>query len=302
VKPEVTRMTEGIQRAMERRLRDLPWMTAPTKRAALEKLAAMRNKIGYPARWRDYGKLAVDRRDFAGNVERALRFETARQLAKIGRPVDRDEWSMTPPTVNAYYDEHMNDINFPAGVLLPPLYDPRMDAAPGYGNTGGTIGHELTHGFDDEGRQFDAQGNLRDWWTPADARAFEERASCIVAQYGEYPVVGDVKVNSRLTIGEDVADLGGTILAYLAWKEATRGERLEAKDGLTPEQRFFVGYAQWACEDEREESKRVRAVTNPHSPGVWRVNGVVANLPEFREAFQCKPGQPMAREVPCRVW
>jgi putative endopeptidase len=302
VKPEVTRMTEGIQRAMERRLRDLPWMTEPTKRAALEKLAAVRNKIGYPARWRDYGKLAVDRRDFAGNVERALRFETARQLAKIGRPVDRDEWSMTPPTVNAYYDEHMNDINFPAGVLLPPLYDPRMDAAPGYGNTGGTIGHELTHGFDDEGRQFDAWGNLRDWWTPADARAFEERASCVVAQYGEYPVVGDVKVNSRLTIGEDVADLGGTILAYLAWKEATRGERLEAKDGLTPEQRFFVGYAQWACEDEREESKRVRAVTNPHSPGVWRVNGVVANLPEFREAFQCKAGQPMAREVPCRVW
>jgi putative endopeptidase len=302
VKPEVTRMTEAIQRAMERRIRELPWMTEPTKRAALEKLAAMRNKIGYPARWRDYGKLAIDRRDFAGDVERALRFETARQLAKIGRPVDRDEWSMTPPTVNAYYDPRMNDMNFPAGVLLPPLYDPRMDAAPGYGNTGGTIGHELTHGFDDEGRQFDARGNLRDWWTPADARAFDERASCVVAQYGEYPVVGDVKVNSRLTLGEDVADLGGTILAWLAWREATRGEPLEARDGLNPEQRFFVGYAQWACEDEREESKRVRAVTNPHSPGLWRVNGVVANLPEFREAFGCKAGQPMAREVPCRVW
>jgi putative endopeptidase len=302
VKGEVTLMTERIQRAMERRIRELPWMTDATKRAALEKLAAMRNKIGYPARWRDYGKLAVVRGDFAGNVDRGLRFETARQLAKIGRPVDRDEWGMTAPTVNAYYNAQMNDMNFPAGVLLPPLYDPRLDAAPGYGNTGGTIGHELTHGFDDEGRQFDAKGNLRDWWTPADARAFEKQASCVVAQYAEYPVVDDLKVNSRLTLGEDVADLGGTVLAYLAWKEATSSEHLAPRDGLTPEQRFFVGYAQWACENERDESKRVNAVTNPHSPGLWRVNGVVANMPEFREAFRCKAGQPMAREAPCRVW
>jgi putative endopeptidase len=302
VKGEVTRMTVRIQGAMGRRIRALPWMTDATKRAALEKLAAMRNKIGYPARWRDYLHLRVARDDFAGDVERASRFEMARQLAKIGKPVDRDEWAMTPPTVNAYYDPRLNDMNFPAGVLLPPLYDPRLDAAPGYGNTGGTIGHELTHGFDDEGRQFDAKGNLRDWWTPADARAFDERASCVVAQYAEYPVVGDVKVNSRLTLGEDVADLGGAVLAWLAWKDATQGERLAPRDGLTPDQRFFVGFAQWACEDEREESKRLNAVTNPHSPGVWRVNGVVANMPEFRDAFSCKDGQPMARATPCRVW
>jgi endothelin-converting enzyme/putative endopeptidase len=262
----------------------------------------MRNKIGYPARWRDYGKLAMVRGDFAGDVARAVRFETARQLGKVGKPVDRDEWDMTPPTVNAYYNARMNDMNFPAGVLLPPLYDPRIDAAPGYGDTGGTIGHELTHGFDDEGRQYDGRGNLRDWWTPEDARAFEKQASCIVEQYAQYPIVDDVKINSRLTLGEDVADLGGLVLAYIAWEDATRGQQLEPRDGLTPPQRFFVGYAQWACENQRDEALRVRAVTNPHSPGVWRVNGLVANMPEFREAFGCKVGQPMARENACRVW
>ena len=196
----------------------------------------------------------------------------------------------------------MNDMNFPAGVLLPPLYDPRMDAAPGYGNTGGTIGHELTHGFDDEGRQFDAAGNLRDWWTPEDARAFEKQAACVVEQYGDYTVVDEVKVNSRLTLGEDVADLGGLVLAYLAWKDATAGEKLAPAVGFSPEQRFFVGYAQWACENVRPQALRVSAVTNPHSPGIWRVNGVVANMPEFRTAFGCKAGQPMAREAACRVW
>jgi putative endopeptidase len=302
VKGQVTAMTQRIERAMERRIRELPWMGEATKKEALRKLAAMRNKIGFPARWRDYSRLTVARGDFAGDVERSLRFETARQLGKIGKPVDRDEWQMTPPTVNAYYNPQMNDMNFPAGVLLPPLYDPRMDAAPGYGNTGGTIGHELTHGFDDEGRQFDAAGNLRDWWTPEDARAFEKRAGCVVEQYGEYTVVDEVKVNSRLTLGEDVADLGGLVLAHLAWKDATAGEKLASIDGLSPEQRFFVGYAHWACENVRPEALRVSAVTNPHSPGIWRVNGVVANMPEFREAFACKPGQPMAREKACRVW
>jgi putative endopeptidase len=302
VKGQVTLMTERIQRAMDLRIREAPWMGEATKKAAREKLAAMRNKIGYPARWRDYSRLAVARGDFAANVDRAVRFETARQLRKIGRPVDRDEWHMTPPTVNAYYDPQMNDMNFPAGVLLPPLYDPRLDAAPGYGNTGGTIGHELTHGFDDEGRQFDAKGNLRDWWTAEDARAFEKQASCVVDQYAQYPVVDDVKVNSRLTLGEDVADLGGLVLAWIAWKDATAGQRLEPRDDLTPEQRFFVGYAQWACENVRDETLRVQAVTNPHSPGVWRVNGVVANMPEFAQAFRCKAGQPMAREKACRVW
>jgi endothelin-converting enzyme/putative endopeptidase len=196
----------------------------------------------------------------------------------------------------------MNDMNFPAGVLMPPLYDWRLDAAPNYGNTGGTIGHELTHGFDDEGRQFDADGNLKDWWTPADAEAFEQRAECVVEQYGAYPIVDELKINSRLTLGEDVADLGGTILAWEAWKKATAGQVLEPKDGLTPEQRFFVGYAQWDCNQQRPELLRIHAATNPHSPGVWRINGVVANMPEFARAFQCKAGQPMVRENVCRIW
>jgi len=193
-------------------------------------------------------------------------------------------------------------MNFPAGVLQPPLFDPKMDDAPNYGNTGGTIGHELTHGFDDEGRQFDAQGNLKDWWTPADAEAFNKRADCVAEQFGQYVVIDDIKINSRLTLGEDVADIGGTLIAYMAWKNATKGQELKPIDGLTPEQRFFVGFAQWACGDERAESKRVHAITDPHSPPEYRINGVVADLPEFREAFACKAGQPMVREKACRVW
>ncbi len=301
-KRDIERMVELIERAMATRIQALDWMSAPTQQRALEKLAAMRNKIGYPDVWRDYGTLAIARGDFFGNVRRAAEFETHRELGKIGKPVDRGEWEMTPPTVNAYYNPSMNDMNFPAGVLLPPLYDPRLDDAPNYGNTGGTIGHELTHGFDDEGRQFDARGNLEDWWAPADAKAFEERAACVADQYAQYSIVDDVKINSRLTLGEDVADLGGTILAWEAWKLATAGEELAPRDGLTPEQRFFVGYAQWACENQRPEQLRLNAATNPHSPGVWRINGSVANMPEFAAAFSCRPGQPMAREKPCRVW
>ena len=302
VKGQVGDMIARVEKAMAARIGEASWMGDATKKAALEKLALMRNKVGYPARWRDYGKLHIARGDFAGNAARSARFETARQLAKVGKPVDRDEWSMTPPTVNAYYDAQKNDMNFPAGVLLPPLWDPRLDLAPGYGNTGGTVGHELTHGFDDEGRQFDGKGNLREWWTPEDAAAFARQASCVVEQYGQYPIVDDVKINSRLTQGEDIADLGGTVLAWLAWQDATRGQALEARDGLTPAQRFFVGYAQWACENETDAAKRVNAVTTAHSPAVWRVNGVVANMPEFREAFACRAGQPMARENACRVW
>ena len=209
---------------------------------------------------------------------------------------------MTPPTVNAYYDPQMNDINFPAGVLQPPLFDPKMDDAPNYGNTGATIGHELTHGFDDEGRQFDAKGNLRDWWNKQDAEQFKTRAACVVNQYAQYTVVDDIKLNSKLTEGEDVADLGGTLLAYIAWKNATRGQTLKPAEGFTPEQRFFIGMAQWACGDERPESKRVSAVTNPHSPLEDRINGVVSNMPEFQKAFSCKAGQPMVRPQACRVW
>jgi putative endopeptidase len=302
LKQKTLTMTNQIEAAMARDIKDLNWMSEPTKQKALEKLHAIVNKIGYPDKWRDYSSVNITPDDFLGNVERATKFEAHRQLNKIGKPVDRTEWDMTPPTVNAYYNPQMNDINFPAGVLQPPLYDPKMDDAPNYGDTGGTIGHELTHGFDDEGRQFDAHGNLKDWWTPQDAKNFNERAECIVDQYAKYTVVDDIKINSKLTEGEDVADLGGLILAWMAWKDQTKGEALQSRDGLTPEQRFFVGYAQWACENNRPEELRVSAMTDPHSPGKYRVNGLMVNMPQFQEAFHCKAGQPMVKENRCRVW
>jgi putative endopeptidase len=302
VKARTVKMVGEIEKAMDADLRQLPWMSASTRTEALRKLHAVANKIGYPERWRDYSAVAVARQDFAGNVSRANVFEARRQLAKIGKPVDRGEWGMTPPTVNAYYDPLKNDINFPAGVLQPPLFDPRLDDAPNYGDTGATIGHELTHAFDDEGRQFDYAGNLRDWWTPKDARAFETRARCIEEQYGRYTIVDDVKINSKLTLGEDVADLGGLLLAWMAWRDATRGQQLAPIDGLTPEQRFFIGYGQSWCGNRRPEDERLRAVTDPHSPPRYRTNGVVANLPEFRQAFGCRTGQPMAPATMCRVW
>jgi putative endopeptidase len=302
VKQRTLAMTKEIQKAMEIDIKQLPWMSDATKRQALEKLHGMVDKIGYPDKWRDYSSVKIARNDFLGNVSHAVEFESMRQIAKIGRTLDRGEWQMTPPTVNAYYDPQMNDINFPAGVLQPPLFDPKMDDAPNYGNTGATIGHELTHGFDDEGRQFDAKGNLHDWWTKKDAAEFEERTKCVSDQYSQYTVVDDVKINGKLTLGEDVADLGGTILAYMAWKDATKGQNLQPIDGFTPDQRFFIGMAQWACGDERQESKRMHAITDPHSPEEYRINGVVSNMPEFSTAFSCKLGQPMVREKACRVW
>ncbi len=295
-------MTKEIEKAMENDLQQLTWMGPETKKQALAKLHGIVNKIGYPDKWRDYSSVNIARGDFLGDVSRSVIFESKRELNKIGKPVDRTEWQMTPPTVNAYYDPQLNDINFPAGVLQPPLFDPKMDDAPNYGNTGSTIGHELTHGFDDEGRQFDAHGNLKDWWTKKDAEEFEQRTACVVNQYGQYKVVDDIKINSKLTEGEDVADLGGTILGYMAWKNATRGKDLKPAGGFSPDQRFFIGLAQWACGDERPESKRVTAVTDPHSPLEYRINGVVSNMPEFAKAFSCKAGQPMVRASACRVW
>ena len=296
-------MTRRIESAMEQEIKALDWMSDPTKQRAIEKLHAVANKIGYPDRWRDYSSVDIKPDDFFGNKIRATVFESNRELAKIGKPVDRGEWGMTPPTVNAYYNPQMNDINFPAGVLQPPLYDPKMDDAPNYGNTGATIGHELTHAFDDEGRQFDGQGNLKDWWTPEDAKKFEERIQCIRDQYAQYTIVDDIKINSKLTSGEDVADLGGTLLAYIAWKDATAGQNLQSIEGFTPDQRFFIGMAQWACENERPENLRVSAITNPHSPGKYRINGVVSNMPEFWKAFNCAPNTPMNRGTKaCKVW
>jgi putative endopeptidase len=301
-KQAALKMVKEIEASMQNEIQALPWMGAATKQQALAKLHGIANKVGYPDQWRDYSALEISRGDEMGNTQRAAWFEFRRQLAKIGKPVDHAEWTMTPPTVNAYYDPQKNDINFPAGILQPPLFSAKSDAAPNYGNTGGTMGHELTHAFDDEGSQFDEKGNLRNWWTEADRKAFEERAKCVVDQYSGYTIVDDIKINGKLTNGEDLADLGGTLLAYLAWKEDTKDQKLDPVDDLTPPQRFFIGYGQSWCTNEREENKRLRATVDPHSPEKYRANGVVSNMPEFREAFHCKAGQPMVRETACRVW
>jgi endothelin-converting enzyme/putative endopeptidase len=301
-KARTVAMTKEIETAMRSEIEGLPWMSPTTKRQALLKLRGVVDKIGYPDNWRDYSSVEIRPGDFLGDVERAAAFESHRDLAKIGKPVDRTEWEMSPPTVNAYYDAQMNDINFPAGVLQPPLFDPKMDDAPNYGNTGATIGHELTHGFDDEGRQFDAKGNLHDWWTKTDAKEFQQRADCVSDEYSQFKVVDDIKINGKLTMGEDVADLGGTLLAYIAWKAANKGKVLQPIDGFTPDQRFFIGMAQWACGSERPENLRANAITDPHSPNEYRVNGVVSNMPEFQTAFSCRLGQPMVREKACKVW
>jgi putative endopeptidase len=295
-------MTEQIESAMQQEIEGLDWMSPDTKAEALRKLHAIRNKIGYPDHWRDYTALDVKPMDYFGNTVRSNHFETAREWNKLGKPVDRDEWGMTPPTVNAYFNPQMNDINFPAGVLQPPLYDPKEDDAPNYGQTGATIGHELTHAFDDEGRQFDDKGNLRDWWTPQDAKGFEQRIDCQRDQYAQFVVVDDIHINSKLTSGEDVADLGGTLLAYIAWKKQTEGQTLTPAEGFTPDQRFWVGMAQWACSNERPENLRVNAATDPHSPAFARINGVVSNIPQFQKAFGCKVGQPMVHTPSCKVW
>jgi putative endopeptidase len=303
LKAKTMRMTAQLEAAMDAEIRDLDWMSAPTKAKALEKLHGVVNKIGYPDRWRDYAGLVIRRDDLLGNIQRGNAFEVRRQLAKIGRPLDRGEWGMTPPTVNAYYDLQMNDINFPAGVLQPPLFDARLDDAPNYGDTGSTIGHELTHGFDDEGRQFDASGTLKNWWTREDADEFEKRTQCLVEQYGQYVVIDDVHVDSRLTLGEDLADLGGMVLALVAWKaEQAVNPPPPLLDGFTPDQRFFIGMAQWACDNTRPEQQRLLAATDPHSPNRYRVNGLVSNFKEFETAFSCKPGQPMAPLSRCKVW
>ncbi len=304
LKQSTLEMVQRIEAAMEQRIRALDWMSPETKRQALVKLHAIRNKIGYPDKWRDYSSVAITRADLLGDVQRLTAFEHRREIAKIGKPVDHSEWGMTPATVNAYYNPQMNDINFPAAVLQPPLYDPKMDDAPNYGDTGGTIGHELTHGFDDEGSQFDAIGNLKNWWTKEDREKFNERTKCVSDQYSTYVVVDNVHINGRLTMGEDVADLGGEILAYVAWQGATKDKNLQPADGLTPEQRFFIGFAQWACANERPEDLRMRAQVDPHSPAKYRINGVVVNMPEFAKAFACKAGQPMVNppEKVCRVW
>jgi endothelin-converting enzyme/putative endopeptidase len=302
-KERMSAMVEALERALERDIEDLPWMTEATKKQAQAKLAAITNKIGYPDKWRDYRAVKVARNDAVGNAERAQAFELRRQLAKIGQPVDRGEWLMTPPTVNAYYMALQNNINFPAGILQPPFFERTMDDAVNFGAVGSVIGHELTHGFDDQGRKFAASGDLADWWTAEDAAEFEKRAQCFVDQYGAYTVAGGaVKLNGKLTLGENTADNGGVRIAYMALMDTLAGKAVPPKDGFTPAQRLFLGWGQIWCQNETEESSKLRAQTDTHSPGRYRVNGVVSNMPEFREAFACAAGSPMVRENACRVW
>jgi putative endopeptidase len=295
-------MVGEIEKAMAADLQSVDWMTPQTKQLAMEKLHGVLNKIGTNDKWRTYSTVHISRDDFFGNTERASHYEVERELSRIGKPVDKKEWDMSQPTVNAYYDPQQNNINFPAGILQPPFYDNQMDDAVNYGAIGSVIGHELTHGFDDEGRQFDAKGNLRDWWTDADAKTFDQRADCIVQQYGSYSPVDDVKLNGKLTLGENTADNGGLRLAYMALMDKLAGKEPPPRDGFTAAQRFFLGWGQVWCQNVRPEAARLRAQTDPHSPGNFRVNGVVSNMPEFQKAFACRTGQAMVRGPACRVW
>jgi putative endopeptidase len=306
-KAKTLQMVEDIEAAMDKDLDQLTWMSADTKVKAKEKLHNMANKIGYPDKWRDYSKLKIEPGDALGNSLRASQFENAYELNKIGKPVDRNEWSMTPPTVNAYYDDSMNDINFPAGILLPAFYDSKASQATNYGHIGAVIGHELTHGFDDEGAKFDAKGNLHDWWTPEDKKQFEAKTDCLVNEYGEFTSVDDIKVNGKLTLGENTADNGGARLALMAMlaRAAVSSSQPEVSaggKGYTQEQQFFLGYAQNWCTNQRPELLKMLANVDPHSPDFLRVKGVLVNMPEFAHAFSCKAGQPMAPVNHCRVW
>jgi endothelin-converting enzyme/putative endopeptidase len=301
-KADTLQMVQDIKNAMRQEIDAAPWMSGETKKAAMVKLDAVVDRIGYPDEWRDYSSIRVTRDDALGNRQRAQLFNRRRTLAKIGQPVDRGEWSMTPPTVNAYYSPDRNNINFPAGILQPPFYRSGRDAAVNYGAAGAVIGHELTHGFDDQGRKFDGQGNLRDWWTAADGKAYEERAACVADQYSGYAIDGDTHVNGRLTLGENTADNGGLRLALMAYLAGPGAKNTAKVDGFTPEQRVFLGWAQVWCENARPEAERLKAATNPHSSNRYRVNGPTSNMPEFQKAFACKADAPMVRRNQCRVW
>lgn len=303
-KARTLKMVNQLEAALHHDISELPWMSDTTKKQALVKLAAIQNKIGYPAKWRDYSALKIERGDALGNSLRANAFEIHRQLAKIGKPLDKREWQMTPPTVNAYYDPTENDINFPAGILQPPFYDFKADDALNFGGMGAVIGHELTHGFDDQGALFDPEGNLKNWWTSEDEKAFKERTQCIVDEYDQFVAVDDVHVRGKLTLGENTADNGGLRIAHMALMKslADSGKQSEKIDGFTPEQRLFLGWGQIWCQKQTDEMARMLALNNEHSPGNYRANGVVQNMPEFQKAWGCKTGQPMVRANACHVW
>jgi putative endopeptidase len=305
-KANMEKLVAALEKSLNEDIQGLPWMTPATKEQAEAKLAAFREKIGYPDKWRNYSKLEVKRDDLLGNLHRSAAFETARDLHKIGKPVDEKEWGMTPPTVNAYYDPSNNDINFPAGILQPPFYDYTKDPAVNFGAIGVVIGHEMTHGFDDQGSQYDAHGNVKNWWTPADKAAFDERTGCEVKEYGNFEPVPGQKLNGRLTLGENTADNGGLRIAYRALQSVLASEGPEAAtkkiDGYTPDQRYFISFAQVWCENTREQYARVAAHVDPHSPGRFRTDGTVQNFDAFGKAFGCKKGDPMMAANPCVVW
>jgi putative endopeptidase len=310
MKAATLQMVQDIEAAMGKDISGLDWMSPATKSKAQDKLHMVADKIGYPNKWRDYSKLTIETGDALGNSVRSREFEVAYQLNKIGKPVNRDEWQMTPPTVNAYYDPSMNDINFPAGILQPAFYDKDATDATNYGHIGAVVGHELTHGFDDQGAKFDGQGNLHNWWTPADKVKFEAKTNCLVQEYGSFTAVDDVKVNGKLTLGENTADNGGARIALMALmaREAMKAaatsqtEEQASEHSYTLEQQFFLGYAQNWCSNERPEFMRMLTQVDPHSPDALRVKGVLVNTPEFAKAFGCKAGQPMAPVKSCRVW
>ncbi|MGA2572045.1 MAG: M13 family metallopeptidase [Terracidiphilus sp.] len=310
-KTSMDKLVAALEKALGDDIQTLPWMSAATKKAAEEKLALIRNKIGYPEKWRDYSSVKVDRRHYVANQHSAAVYAMNYDLAKLGKPVDEKEWGMTPPTVNAYYNPFFNDINFPAGILQPPFFDPNVDPAVNFGGIGVVIGHEMTHGFDDEGSQFDPRGNVRDWWTPADRKEFTDRTECVAKEYGGFeaaPAQGDspaVYLNGHLTLGENTADNGGLRIAYMALLDAlaAEGKSIDEKiDGFTEAQRYFIGFAQVWCQNTRDAAARQSALTDPHSPGRWRVDGTVENFDAFGKAFGCKKGRPMVPENSCRVW
>jgi predicted metalloendopeptidase len=305
-KQRMLKMVDALEKSLSEDIQNLSWMSDETKKQAHVKLAAIRNKIGYPDVWRDYSSVKIVRGDLIGDFLRANEFEAKRDVNKIGKPLDRNEWGMTPPTVNAYYSPPRNEIVFPAGILQPPFFDKNADDATNFGGIGVVIGHELTHGFDDQGRKYDPQGNLRDWWTAEDGKQFEERASCVANEYSSFTAVDDLKLNGRLTLGENTADNGGARIALMAlhhYIEDNKGTDAGKEiDGYTPEQRFYIGFARVWCELRRPEMARARVLTDPHSPGKWRVDGTVQNMPEFEKAWSCKEGQPMVSQNACHVW
>jgi putative endopeptidase len=301
-KAHALEMVHNLLAALRSDIPTLSWMSPETKKAAIAKMEAFNIKIGYPDKWRDYSKLDIERNSYAANVRRASTFENSRELAKIGKPVDRNEWGMTPPTVNAYYNPTMNEIVFPAGILQPPFYDPKADDAINYGGMGAVIGHEVSHGFDDQGSQFDPQGNLRNWWTADDRKNFDERATCVSKQFDSYEVEPGLHQNGKLVLGESIGDLGGLSIAYAAYEKSLEGKPRKEIDGFTPEQRFFLGWAQVWGSNQRPEAARLQANTNPHPLARFRGNGPLSDMDAFAKAFGCKKGDAMVREESCKIW